>query len=261
MTKDSPKSIVFISGTFIGNNCWDEWKQSFGRKGYTCTAPAWPNKDASPEELRNRYPNSAIASNRLNVITDYYAKIAKALPEEPILIGHSLGGLVVQLLLQRGIGAAGIAIHSFPQAGLFASKFLFLKAVWPAMGFLTSPNKTYMVSYLKWKHTIVNGIPCVEQKQLFYNYAIPESKFIIRDVFGSTAKIDFKKYRPPLLLISGSRDRIVPASLVLAIYKRYRLSNSITDYKDFNDRNHLPFEHQSCNEEADFILYWLQGIK
>ena len=260
MKKGPSRSIVFVAGAFIGNNCWDEWRDLFERRGYTCLAPAWPGKDGEPEELRNRQPNATIAANRLDTIVQFFEKVANALQEEPILIGHSLGGLVVQLLLQRGIGAAGIALHPFPPPGSIRSRFFFFKAIWPALGLLSSVRNAYMISYSKWKGTLANGLSCEQQKGLFYKYAIPESKGIIRDLLKSGAKIDFKKYHPPLLITSGDRDRMVPASIVFENYKNYGVSNSITDYKDFRGINHLPFENKSFEEEADFVLYWLKGI-
>src|SRR5688572_23641949 len=125
MENNLAKSVVFITGTFFGNNCWDEWQTYFEGKGYRCIAPAWPYKNASPEELRNGHPDSAIALNRLGGLTDYFADIVNALLEKPIMIGHSLGGLIVQLLLQRECAAAGVAIHSFPPGGLRASNISF----------------------------------------------------------------------------------------------------------------------------------------
>src|SRR5258706_10646059 len=124
------KSVLFITGAFVGNNCWDEWRIYFESKGYTTLAPPWPHKDATPEGLRNSHPNPAIASNRLPALVAHYALIVKALPEKPILIGHSIGGLIVQLLLQQGSGRAGVAIHSVPPQGIFTFKFSFLKAGW-----------------------------------------------------------------------------------------------------------------------------------
>src|SRR5688500_5535507 len=130
MTKDLPGSIVFITGTFIGNNCWDEWRSYFESKGYTCMAPAWPFKNASAEELRNRQKSDAITLNTISSVTNHFAAVINALPGKPILIGHSLGGLVVQLLLQRDLGMAGVAIHSFPPSGISCFRFSFLKALW-----------------------------------------------------------------------------------------------------------------------------------
>lgn len=252
------KSVVFITGTFIGNNCWDEWKVYFESKGYQCIAPAWPHKNASPEELRNRHPDEAIASNRLDGLVNYFDNEVNALPGQSIVIGHSLGGLIVQLLLQRGVGAAGVAIHSFPPPGISTFKFSFLKTLWRAIGFFAPTQKTYMISFRKWKRAIANGMTCEQQKQSFYKYALPESKLIIRDTFKCDAKINFTQPHAPLLLISGSSDQIIPPFLNYNNYKKYKPGHSITGYKEFKGRNHLVFDHPSWKENADFILSWLQ---
>ena len=104
MKDDFNKSLVFVTGAFLGNNCWEEWQDYFESKGYRCIAPAWPYKNASPEDLRNRHPHATLAINRLENLTDYFADIISELPGKPVMIGHSLGGLIVQLLLQRGLG-------------------------------------------------------------------------------------------------------------------------------------------------------------
>ena len=256
-----PKSVAFITGTFIGNNCWEEWKIYFESKGYRCIAPAWPYKNVPPEELRNRHPDHDIASNRLHELTDYFAAIINALPEKPIMIGHSLGGLVVQLLLQRGLGSAGVAIHSFPPADVNTFRFSFVKAMWEAMAFFTSPQKTYLVSFRKWKQSFANGMSCKLQKELYYKYAIPESKGIIRDAFNCTAKINFRNLPAPLLFTSGGSDRVISAALNYINHKKYKTGNSITDYKNFKDHGHLVFDQPALMEEAEFIFDWLQNNK
>jgi len=259
--KTLPKSIVFISGTFLGNNCWNDWKAYYESKGYQCLAPAWPHKDADPEVLRNRHPDAAIASNRLAGLLDYFEAMIDELPDQPVLIGHSFGGLIVQKLLQRGIGEAGVAIHSFPplEAGTF--KLYFLKAWWGAMGLFTSTRKSYMIPFKKWRYAIANGMTCEQQKSLYYKYAIPESKLVIRDGYRNISRVDFKIPHAPLLLISGSQDKIIRSSLNYNNYLKYEMKNSITDYREFNGRNHLVFDHPAWKENADFVLYWLEGIK
>jgi pimeloyl-ACP methyl ester carboxylesterase len=260
MTKPLPRSILFITGTFLSHNCWDEWKLYFESKGYKCLAPAWPYKNASTEDLRNWDSGSAIALNGLAALTDHFAAIVKNLPEKPIIIGHSLGGLIVQLLLQRGLGTAGVAIHSFPPRGLGAFRFSFLKTWWETMGFFTSTQKTYLMPFKKWKYAVANEMTDEQQRQLYYQYVLPESKQIIRDAFKRMAKINFSNPHAPLLLTSGSQDKIIPSSLNYYNYLKYKTGKSITDYKDFKDRNHLVFGHPAWTEDADFILYWLQGL-
>jgi pimeloyl-ACP methyl ester carboxylesterase len=254
----SSNSVVFITGAFISNNCWDEWISYFESKGYECIAPPWPYKDAPAEELRNRPATDPIASNTITSLTDHFADRISVLPEKPVLIGHSSGGLIVQLLLQRGLGSAGVAIHSFPPRGVNRFRISFVKAVWEAMMLFTSNRKTYMVSFRKWKHAIANGITCEQQKELYYKYAIPESKRIIRDIFKCSIAIDFGKTRAPLLFTSGTNDKLIPSSINYSNYKRYATGNSLTGYKEFKGHNHLVFGGAGWREEADFILYWLQ---
>lgn len=252
--------IVFITGAFIHHDCWDEWIIYFEREGYRCIAPPLPHKNASAEELRNRPAHDLVALNTIASLTDHFAAIVKELPAKPILIGHSLGGIVVQLLLQRGLGIAAVAMHSFPPAGINCLRFLFLKAIWESMALFTSANKTYLMPFNTWRYTVTNGMLYEQQKDLYYRLAVPESKRMIREAFRCVAKIDFKQPHPPLLLTSGNNDKLIPSSLSYFAYKKYAVGDSIADYKEFKDHSHLIFGHPAWKKEADFIRYWLQGI-
>lgn len=255
------RSILFITGAFVSNTCWDQWRTHFEAQGYATFAPPWPHKDAPAESLRNRQPDPAIASNRLAALTDYYANMVKQFPEPPIVIGHSIGGLIVQLLLQRNLVALGIAIHSVPPQGVITFKFSFLKAGWKALGFFTSTKESYLISFESWNYAFANGMECDEQKESYYNFAIPESKLIVRDTITSAAKVDFKKPHAPLLLISGSTDNTIPASLNYSNFKRYKDKSSITDYKEFFGRNHNVLVQSTWKDNADYILEWIRKIK
>ncbi len=257
MSHNSPKTILFITGAFVGNNCWDEWREYFESKGYNTIAPPWPHKDGSPETLRNRQPDAGIASTRLTALTDYYARIAQGFPEAPVLIGHSIGGLIVQLLLQRGIGVCGVAIHPVAPQGIITFKFSFLKAGWGALGFFTSTKKSYLMSFRNWQYAFTNGMSCEEQKASFYSYAVPESKLVVRDTITSAAKIDFAKAHAPLLITSGTTDHSIPASLNYSNYKKYKQGDSVTDYKEFKGRNHFVLGQPTWKEDADYILNWI----
>jgi pimeloyl-ACP methyl ester carboxylesterase len=257
MANPLSKSILFITGAFVGNNCWDEWRIYFESKGYSTIAPPWPHKETSPEELRNRHPDAGIASNRLAALTNYYAATAKGLADPPILIGHSIGGLIVQLLLQREIGVCGVAIHPVAPQGIITFKFSFLKAGWGALGFFTSTKKSYLMSFRGWQYAFTNGMSCEEQKDSYYRLAIPESKLVVRDTITSAAKINFEKPHAPLLITSGTDDHSIPASLNYSNYKKYKQGSSVTDYKEFKGRNHFVLGQPTWKEDADFILNWI----
>jgi len=252
------KTIVFITGAFVTNNCWDEWRTFFESKGYKTLAPAWPYKNASAETLRNSRSGELIASNRLESLTTYFESIVKALPEEPILIGHSIGGLIVQILVNRGWATAGIAIHSLAPLGVITFKFSFLKAGWGPLGFFTDTKKSFLMSFKQWQYAFTNGMTCEEQTAAYYNFLTPESKQLVRDGISKAAKVDFKQPHVPLLFLSGSTDNFIPASLNLDNYKKYSDKKSVTDYKEFKGRNHFVLGQPTWKEDADYILKWIE---
>ncbi len=259
MKTSNTKTIVFLTGAFVNNNCWDEWKLYFENKGYKTIAPPWPHKDASSEVLRNRHPDAGIASIRLAALTEYFGNIIKQLPEKPILIGHSIGGLITQILLHRNVAAAGVAIHPVAPLGVFTFKFSFYKASWGPLGFFTSASKSFLMSFKQWQYAFANGMTREEQTAAYYNLLTPESKLVVRDGLSKAAKIDFKKPHQPLLIISGSKDNFIPASLNYSNYKKYRRSNSITEYKEFEGRNHFVLGQATWKEEAGYINEWIEN--
>lgn len=251
------KTVLFVTGNFVSHHGWDDWKTYFEKQGYTTLAPAWPFKDAPAAELRQRHPDKDIASLRLTQVVDYFADIIKSLPEKPIVIGHSMGGLITQLLLSRGLAAAAVAIHSVPPQGVFATRFSFYKATWGPLGFFTAAKNTFLMSFPQWQYAFTNGMPLAEQQKAYDENVIPESKLISRDGISSAAKIDFKKAHAPLLFVAGEKDNIMPASLNFSNYKKYKNADSITDFKEFKGRNHFVLGQPTWKENADYILNWI----
>ncbi|GEC80162.1 alpha/beta hydrolase [Flavobacterium aquatile] len=251
------KTILFVTGAFVSHNGWENWKRFFESKGYTCIVEPWPEKNGTPKELRDKQPNDfGLANLQYNDVVDHYAKIIRSLPEKPILIGHSLGGLTVQILLQRGLGEAAIAIHSVPPQGVLSFEPSFIRSLWKPLGIFSSLKKTHLMSFSEWQYAFTNGMSLEDQKESYGNNIIPESRRAIRGPLGSAGKIDFKKPHPPLLFISGSEDHIMPASLNFSNYKKYKNSHndSITEYKEFKGKNHFVLGLPSWQDEANFSL-------
>jgi pimeloyl-ACP methyl ester carboxylesterase len=257
MLTETPTTILFITGAFVSNKCWDDWKIFFESKGFTTLAPAWPYKDAPAAVLRDRHPDPQIAGLRLANLIDHFENIAKNLPQKPIIIGHSIGGLTAQILLQRNLASAAIAIHSVPPQGIMTFKFSFLKAGWGPLGFFTSTKKTFLMSFSQWQYAFTNGMPEEWQDKAYCDSVIPESKLIVRDIITSVAKIDFHAAHNPLLLIAGSTDHTIPESLNYSNYKKYTDKNSITDFRVFPERNHFVLNQPGWQEIAVFIQDWI----
>ena len=255
------RTVLFITGAFVSNKGWDDWKAYFESRGFTTYAPSWPHKDAPVEILRSRHPDKALASLRFDELVNYFAEFAQQLPEKPILIGHSTGGLIAQLLHQRGLGVAAIAYHSVPPKGVLTSKFSFIKSVFPAFGLFRSANKTYMMSFKQWQYAFTNGMSLEDQEDSFEKNTVPESRRVARGAIGKAAKIHFNKPHPPLLFISGSDDHIMPASLNRKNFRKYKNTGSITEYKEFAGRNHFALGQPTWKEDADYMLEWIQKIE
>lgn len=252
------KTIVFITGAFVTHRGWGEWQKYFEAQGYKTMAPSWPEKDGSAQQRRTLQPNdTALADLTLEKVIDSYAAIIKQLPEKPILIGHSLGGLMTQILLNRGLAAAAIVVHSVPPLGVIPYEFSFLKAGWKSLGFFTSLKKTYLMSFKDWQYAFVNGMSLEDQKAAYEANTIPESKRVARGGLSLAAKVDFKKQHEPLLFIAGSTDNIIPASLNARNFKRYAKNGSVTEYKEFEGNNHFVVGLPNWKNTAEYILNWI----
>lgn len=256
------KNIVFVTGAFVSNSCWDDWRIYFESRGYHTIAPAWPFKNGTAAELRARQPNDTdLAALTLEQLVDHYIKVVRSFPEKPIVIGHSLGGLITQIINNRGYAAAAVAIHSVPPKGVFPYEFSFLRAGWRVLGLFTSMKKTYLMSFKKWQYAFVNGMPLAEQKRTYEQLTIPESKTVARGGLTNAAYVDFNKPHAPLLLTSGTEGTIIPAHLNRRNYNKYKKDNgSILDYKEFPNRNHFVLGQPSWKEDADYILDWLKKL-
>lgn len=257
MQKLKAKTILFITGAFISDSCWDEWSAFFEAQGFITHAPAWPYKDAPAHVLRARHPDPQVASIRLLSLIAHFEAIVTALPEKPVIIGHSIGGLIAQILLQKGLASAAIAIHSVPPKGIMTFRLSFLIAGWGPLGFFTSTKKTFMMTFKQWQYAFTNGMPEKWQEK-GYALAIPESKLVVRDTITAAAKIDFDNPHEPLLFISGSEDHTIPPSLNYSNYKKYRHAGSITHYKEFEGRNHFVLGQPGWQEIATYILQWIE---
>jgi len=256
-----PTTIVFITGAFVSHHVWDNWIGYFKDKGFATLSPPWPSKDAPAQELRSRQPNdTALAKLRLSELTDHYIKIIAGLEEKPLVIGHSLGGLITQILVNRELVAAGVAIHSVPPKGIFSFEWSFLKSIWKPLGLFSSVKKTHLMSLKEWKYAFTNGMDEVDQVASYNTYCIPESKQVLRDALTDMAKVDFMKTHPPLLFITGTTDHITPNSLVYENYLRYNKNHSVTDHKEFKGKNHFVLGLPTWQDEADYIASWIDII-
>src|SRR5258706_15658365 len=160
------KTIVLIHGMFMNPLCWEKGVPYYEAKGYYCIAPAGPGRNKPVEELRAAHPGPELAKLKLGDVVEHVANVIKSLDEKPAIIGHSMGGLVVQLLLQRDVAVAGVAIDPAPPAGVFTTEFSFLKANFTAINpFLLS--QPVQMTFEQFQYAFVNTLPLKEQRAAY----------------------------------------------------------------------------------------------
>jgi len=250
------KTIVFVHGLFVTNESWKEWEAFFQERGYTTYAPANPGHEGTASELRNNAPDSLGYVTFSDVVGKMEAFI-QTLPEKPILIGHSMGALVAQKLVEKEMAEAAVVISSAPPKGVITLKPSFAKS---NLGLL-NPFKGNSVFYptKKWFHyAFTNTLSREESDKIFDEFVVPESRNIPRETLKKAGKIDFKKPHAPMLFVSGKEDHITPASLNKTNFKRYKDENSVREHKIFEGRDHFIAGEEGWEEVANYVYNWLK---
>ena len=251
-------TIVLVPSLWMTALCWKHWVKHYSDKGYCVVARSWPGMEGAIEQLR-RDPSS-FASLGLADVVNYYEQIIRELETPPIIIGHGLGGLVTQILLDRGWGAAGVAIASAPVKGIARLPLSMLKLAFSVLGKSLS-NKAASLTAQQFRRAFTNSLTESESLDAFNRYTVPApNRVLLQTAFAnfsphSATTVNFRNdTRAPLLLVAGGKDRIVPSSIVKANFDLYRESKAETDYKEFSDQAHFALLQKT--RVADYVLGW-----
>jgi pimeloyl-ACP methyl ester carboxylesterase len=250
------KTIVLIHGNFVNNSSWTEWKLHYEQKGYSVYTPSNPGHEGNPTELRAKVHPDLVKTGFIDV--NNIAELIKALPEQPLIIGHSMAGMVTLKLVEMGKAAAGVSIDGAPPKNVFPP-FQTLKTVLPAFGFF-SFNKFFMGSRKWYDYAFFNTIPETEKEISFEKFAVPESYKVSRQlVLNSFSNIDFKKPHAPILFVGGGSDHIFPPNLTQTIASRYKDVNSLVKVRIFEGKSHFICGEPDWEKVADYILDWYEN--
>lgn len=252
------KTIVFIHGMFQNPVSWDKWKTFFAAKGYECIAPAWPDHEGNPADLRQNIP-AGLGDLRLNDIVESVEKVVAALPEKPIVIGHSVGGLIVQLLSQKNLIRAGVPISSVaPNAMLSLDWNFFKNAVKITNPFAgDDPIKQTAESF---HEAFCNTLSEEEAKAAFETTATHDSRNVLRDCMLGPGHVDLDLPHAPFYFVTGDKDHIIPHELVEKNSKAYTDESSTSSFKLFIERSHYICGEPGWEEVAESIAAWLETV-
>ena len=257
----TPDTIVFVHGLWLTPRGWDGWADRYRSRGYTVLTPAWPGMEAEVEVLR-RDPSPM---NGLGVteVADYYTEVVTGLEAPPIIMGHSFGGLVTQILLDQGLGAAGVAIHPAPVKGVLGVPPSSLRAGFPILRNPANRKRTVALTPKQWRYGFTNTLSVEDARRLYDRYHVPTSgrplwQAVTANLNPNAAtKVNFgNDRRAPLLLVAGGADHTIPPSLVRETAKRHRKSSAVTDYREYPGRPHFTMAVPGWEQVADDALAW-----
>lgn len=252
-----PDTIVMIHGMWGGAWCWDNYKSFFENKGYRCLTPILRYHDQSPQDP----PNPLLGTVSLLDYAQDVEKIIRELNVKPIIMGHSMGGLISQILASRGLAKGLVLLTSAPPHGIMALKPSVIKAFWSIMttwGFWRLPIRMPFEPAVE---SMMHLLSEKEQRETYDKFVYESGRAAFEIGFWlldkrNAAKVDEQKITCPVLVVTGEEDRITPASVGWQISKKYG-----ADYKEFPRHAHYVISEPMWEEISEYVYQWLKALK
>jgi len=237
------RPVVFIHGLWLLPSSWERWAALYEEAGYTALTPGWPDDPDTVEEA-NAHPE-VFAHKTVGQVADHFDKIVRTLDKKPVIIGHSFGGLLAQILAGRGLASATVAIDPAPFRGVLPLPFSALKSAWPVLGNPANRNRAVPLTYDQFRFGFANAVSEDEAKALYARFAVPASGAPL----FQAATANFNPWteaavntenpsRGPLLIMSGEKDHTVPWAIANASFKLQQRNAGVTEIVEMKDRGH-----------------------
>src|SRR5918994_5740825 len=163
-------AVVFIHGLWLLPSSWDRWAEVFEEAGYAAVAPSWPDDPETVEEARE-HPE-VFAGKTLGEIADHVADVIHALDKKPVVMGHSTGGLLAQMIADRGLSAATVAIDPGPFRGVLPLPVSTLRSSAPVLKNPLNRSRAVTLTLDQFKYGWANALSDDEAKELYDSYHV-----------------------------------------------------------------------------------------
>ncbi len=255
--------VMFIHGLWLLPSSWDNWAKVFEEAGYTALMPGWPDDPETVGEAQ-QHPE-VFARKTVGQVADHFEDVSRKLDGTPVVIGHSFGGLLAQILAGRGVAKATVAVDPAPFRGVLPLPISSLKAASPALGNPANRHRAVLLTYEQFRYAFANAVGEEEAKQLYDTYCVPASGTPIFQAAAANlnpwTEVKVKSKNPqrgPLLIISGEQDHTVPPAISNASYKKQKRNKGVTEIKELKGRGHsLTIDH-GWREVAETALEFVQ---
>ncbi|WP_439559318.1 alpha/beta hydrolase [Dyadobacter sp.] len=256
------KKIVFIHGMFQTSKSWDKWVNHFTNLGYECSAPSWPDHAGDPKSLRDNPPATLGDLMLEDVIEAMEAAVIAAggnnpeVADKPIIIGHSVGGLLTQIFVSKNLASLGVPICTVAPNMMMTLDWPFFKNV----AAITNPFKgdePFKQTPESFHEAFCNTLDEASARRTFEETAVHDSRNVLRGCLGSNGHIDLDMPQVPMLFISAKEDQIVPTELVEKNSKAYTDAVTEMSFMEFENRSHFICGEPGWEEVAGYIQNWL----
>src|SRR5262245_36864111 len=251
--------VVFVHGLWLLPSSWDRWVKLFEQAGYVGVTPGWPDDPDTVAEAKE-HPE-AFAGKGIRQIADYEEAIIRRLDRKPVIMGHSFGGLLTQILAGRGLAVASVAISPAPFRGVLPLPFAALKTSSVALRNPANWNRAVPLSFAHFRYSFANLLDEDEAKELYLGYSVPGPGEVLFQAASANLnpwtedKADTKNpERGPMLIISADSDQTVPWAISNASYKREKRNPGVTEIVKMENRGHSLTIDNGWREVAETAL-------
>ncbi|GAA5117347.1 alpha/beta fold hydrolase [Luteolibacter yonseiensis] len=249
--------IIFIHGMFLTPKSWEKWVGYFENLGYECHAPAWPMHEQEPALLRENIP-ADLGSLGLATLYRHHAALLEKQLTPPVVIGHSMGGLLMQKLAAAGLIRAGVGICSVAPNRMLAADWGFLRN----SASITNPfagDEPYEMTPELFHQNFGNTMTEEDSNSAYRDFAVHESRQVLRNIMGEDGQVDVDQPHVPLLFLGALEDEIIPNTLVARNAHAYTDERSHSEYFGFSGRGHFICGQNGWEEVALHIANWLES--
>jgi len=250
------KTLFMIHGMWGQGAHWSKWRAYFEARGWHCLTPTLRYHDSAP----GAPPHPALGTTSLrDYVTDLERGI-RALEEPPVVIGHSLGGLLAQLLAARGLGRRTVLLHSAAPAGVLVLSGSVIRSFASCLTRWGFWRKPHLATFNELVFSTLHQLPPEEQWAVYRTF-VPESGRVIFESGLSlldrsrASEVDAAKVTTPMLVVTGSADRIVPPSVVRKVAEKYR---AVADFREFPGQAHWVLGQPGWEQVAESVLEWIE---
>jgi pimeloyl-ACP methyl ester carboxylesterase len=253
------RPVVFVHGLWLLAGSWDRWRELFESEGYSTLAPGWPDDPDNVAEARKR--PEAMARQNIKQVADYFTGIVDRLKVKPVVIGHSFGGMLAQLLAGRGRAAVTVAVDPAPFRGVLPLPFSSLKVASVVLKNPANYRRAVPLTYEQFRFGFANAVDENEARELYEQFSVatpgpPLFQAAAANLNPWTpVRVDTKNpERGPMLVMSGEKDHTVPHAVASAAYRLQKRNVSPTEFREMPNRGHSLTIDSGWREIADVAL-------